>query len=112
MVRSAIATPDWFRNRLVRTPQGTHRRWHKIPAQTKEVDLFASHRWERSLTDLQNPAHGDSLIPMFESMVDRAFSRTRADYPAKEAATEPAVQTAIASSASLQAVLPRTRRMQ
>jgi len=84
----------------------------KSPAQTKEVDLFASHRWERSLTDLQNPAHGDSLIPMFESMVDRAFSRTRADYPVKEAATEPAVQTAIASSASLQAVLPRTRRMQ
>jgi len=49
---------------------------------------------------------------MFESMVDRAFSRTRADYPPKETATEPAVQNAIASSASLQAVLPRTRRMQ
>jgi hypothetical protein len=52
------------------------------------------------------------LIPMFECMVDRAFSRTRADYPANEAASDPAVQTAIASCASLQAVLPRTRRMQ
>jgi len=38
--------------------------------------LLKSHRWEQSLTDLQHPATADSLIPMFEGMVDRAFSRT------------------------------------
>ncbi|HEX3355226.1 MAG TPA: hypothetical protein VHS34_20565 [Terriglobales bacterium] len=53
------------------------------PARVPETSLLASHRWERGLTDLQNPARGDSLIPMFESMVDRAFSRTHADYSSK-----------------------------
>jgi hypothetical protein len=38
--------------------------------------LLKSQRWEQSLTDLQRPASSDSLIPMFEGMVDRAFSRT------------------------------------
>lgn len=32
-------------------------------------------RWERSLADLRPAAAGDSLIPMFEGMVERAFSR-------------------------------------
>jgi hypothetical protein len=53
------------------------------PARTSEANLFISHRWERSLSDLQNPAQPDSLIPMFESMVDRALSRTHADSPKK-----------------------------
>ena len=38
--------------------------------------LLKTQRWEQSLTDLQRPAAPDSLIPMFEGMVDRAFSRT------------------------------------
>src|SRR5262249_16945813 len=38
--------------------------------------LLASQRWEQSLSDLRRPAQPDSLIPMFEGMVDRAFSRT------------------------------------
>ena len=38
--------------------------------------LLKTQRWEQSLTDLQRPATPDSLIPMFEGMVDRAFSRT------------------------------------
>lgn len=84
----------------------------KSSVQTREVELFASHRWERGLTDLQNPAKGDSLIPMFESMVDRAFSRTSSEYSPKEAAAEPAVPRAIASTAGLHAVLPRARRIQ
>jgi hypothetical protein len=33
-------------------------------------------RWEQGLADLQNPAPSDSLIPMFEGMVERAFSRS------------------------------------
>jgi predicted membrane protein len=38
--------------------------------------LLKSQRWEQSLTEIQHPAAADSLIPMFEGMVDRAFSRT------------------------------------
>ncbi len=38
--------------------------------------LLTSQRWDQSLGDLQHPGAPDSLIPMFEGMVDRAFSRT------------------------------------
>ena len=33
-------------------------------------------RWEQDLADLQHPVPSDSLIPMFEDMVERAFSRS------------------------------------
>jgi len=33
-------------------------------------------RWEQGLADLQHPVVTDSLIPMFENMVERAFSRS------------------------------------
>jgi hypothetical protein len=33
-------------------------------------------RWEQGLADLQRPVSSDSLIPMFEGMVERAFSRS------------------------------------
>jgi hypothetical protein len=39
--------------------------------------LLTTQRWDQSLNDLQNPGTPDSLIPMFEGMVDRAFSRTQ-----------------------------------
>ncbi|MGA9043218.1 MAG: hypothetical protein WB421_22155 [Terriglobales bacterium] len=38
--------------------------------------LLTSKRWDQSLGDLQQPGAPDSLIPMFEGMVDRAFSKT------------------------------------
>jgi hypothetical protein len=78
------------------------------PARASETILFTPHRWERSLSDLQRPAQDDSLIPMFESMVDRALSRTQNDYPRKEPAREPAAKVA-ASGGGLRTVLPRTR---
>jgi hypothetical protein len=38
--------------------------------------LLTSQRWEQGLTDLKTPeVAADSLIPMFESMVERAFSK-------------------------------------
>lgn len=58
----------WFGYLLARSPARA----------TSSATLLASQRWEQSLTDLQHPAHADSLIPMFESMVDRAFSRNGA----------------------------------
>jgi hypothetical protein len=33
-------------------------------------------RWEQGLADLQHPAASNSMIPMFEGMVERAFSRS------------------------------------
>jgi hypothetical protein len=50
--------------------------WMKSPSRESSSTLLKSQRWEQSLTDLQMPVAADSLIPMFEGMVDRAFSRT------------------------------------
>jgi hypothetical protein len=40
------------------------------------VNPLQTQRWEQSLADLQPPLPTDSLIPMFEGMVERAFSRS------------------------------------
>jgi hypothetical protein len=49
----------------------------KAPERGDATKLLTSQRWEQSLSDIQAPAGTqDSLIPMFESMVERAFSRT------------------------------------
>lgn len=40
------------------------------------ANAVQTRRWEQSLNDIQHPAKADSLIPMFEGMVDRALSRT------------------------------------
>jgi hypothetical protein len=49
----------------------------KSPAREQAAPMLRPQRWEQSLSDLQNPVPADSLIPMFESMVDRALSKTR-----------------------------------
>lgn len=45
---------------------------------TKEIPghNYQTDRWEESLADLQHSSESDSLIPMFEGMVERALSRT------------------------------------
>src|SRR6267143_183533 len=40
------------------------------------VNHLQTQRWEQGLADLQQPVPSDSLIPMFEGMVERAFSRS------------------------------------
>ena len=40
------------------------------------VNHLQTQRWEQGLSDLQHPVASDSLIPMFENMVERAFSRS------------------------------------
>lgn len=40
------------------------------------VNPLQTQRWEQGLADLQPAAPSDSLIPMFEGMVERAFSRS------------------------------------
>ena len=51
----------------------------KSPAREASSVLLRPQRWEQSISDLHHPARSesDSLIPMFEGMVDRALSRTQ-----------------------------------
>jgi hypothetical protein len=51
----------------------------KSPAREANTNLLRPQRWDQSLSDIQHPAAADSLIPMFEGMVDRAFSRAKPD---------------------------------
>jgi len=48
----------------------------KRPARDVSRSLLQPQRWEQSLSDIHHPLPPDSLIPMFEGMVDRALSRT------------------------------------
>jgi hypothetical protein len=48
----------------------------KSPVHDTSSSLLRTQRWEQSLSDIHNPVAADSLIPMFEGMVDRALSRT------------------------------------
>ncbi len=49
----------------------------KRPARDASFSLLQPQRWEQSLSDLHHPVPADSLIPMFEGMVDRALSRSQ-----------------------------------
>jgi hypothetical protein len=49
----------------------------KSPARDVSRSLLQPQRWEQSLSDIHHPLPADSLIPMFEGMVDRALSRTQ-----------------------------------
>lgn len=53
----------------------------KRPARDGATSLLQPQRWEQSLSDIHHPLPADSLIPMFESMVDRALSRTQPPSP-------------------------------
>jgi hypothetical protein len=57
--------------------------------QSVGVNMAVTHRlqterWEEGLADLQHSIPSDSLIPMFEGMVERAFSRSSAVGSAEE----------------------------
>ena len=58
----------------------------KRPARDLSRSLLQPQRWEQSLSDIHHPLPADSLIPMFEGMVDRALSRTQAPAPLTEGA--------------------------
>jgi hypothetical protein len=49
----------------------------KRPARDASFSLLQPQRWEQSLSDIHHPIPEDSLIPMFEGMVDRALSRSQ-----------------------------------
>ncbi|MGA9814190.1 MAG: hypothetical protein WBQ64_15495 [Terriglobales bacterium] len=83
----------------------------KSPERAPGAELLAPNRWEKSLTAIQGPAQADSLIPMFESMVDRAFSRTQTDYSTKEATSDTAVQPALSTRSGIHSLPSPSRRV-
>jgi hypothetical protein len=46
-------------------------------AKMSSSPVLVPQRWDESLMDLQHPMPADSLIPMFEGMVERAFNRAQ-----------------------------------
>jgi hypothetical protein len=74
----------------------------KSPAREAVSMLLRPQRWEQSLSDIHHPLPGDSLIPMFEGMVDRALSRTQgAVPPLPESVAGSAARGAAASMSSV-----------
>lgn len=51
-------------------------------ARESSANLLMSQRWDQSFMDLQHPMPADSLIPMFENMVEEAISRAQENSPA------------------------------
>lgn len=80
----------------------------KVPARQQQVALLASQRWEESLSDLRRPAPADSLIPMFEGMVDRAFSHSNCASE-QEAALSQAIAPKSVPMSPIPASLPLRR---
>ena len=73
--------------------------WIKSPARDASTSILMSQRWDQSLTDLQHPVSSDSLIPLFEGMVDRAFSRTNGDTAPDRTADEASMSVSSSGSA-------------
>jgi hypothetical protein len=71
--------------------------WAKSPARDAGSILLRPQRWEQGISDIQHPAAANSLIPMFEGMVDRALSRTQPS----SLSSEPDPMTARSASASM-----------
>lgn len=69
-----------------------------VARESAAAGMLTSQRWDQGLTDLQRPGVPDSLIPMFEGMVDRALSRNKENSFAGrgEAAEEEAARELIA----------------
>ena len=76
------------------------------PARDASMSLLQPQRWEQSLTDIHHPLPPDSLIPMFEGMVDRALSRTQMDGSSSAGALAGGTATRSASAASGGVQLP------
>jgi hypothetical protein len=48
-----------------------------LSRQQTRVPILVPQRWDEALLDVQPHGNSESLIPMFEHMVDRAFSKTQ-----------------------------------
>ena len=50
--------------------------WIASPVVIATSTRLKTQRWDRSLNEIQSPQSADSLIPMFEGMVERALARS------------------------------------
>ena len=76
--------------------------WQGAVARQATAKRPLPQRWDMSLNDLQHPEPSDSLIPLFEGMVERALSRTNCDRsPQAGEETAPVEMQKFASSARL-----------
>ena len=82
-----------------------------VKSRTKEAsaNLLMSQRWDQSLGALQHPVGSESLIPMFEGMVERAFSRTNGDSAPERTAVAQVSSRQEPSSGSLRLFLSPQR---
>ncbi len=78
---------------------------YKGPARDVNSSLLQPQRWEQSLTDIHHPLPADSLIPMFEGMVDRALMKTQ-NGPQREALAAAASARSGAGPATGPSVIP------
>jgi len=67
------------------------------PVRETRVNMLRTQRWEQSIADLQHTAANDSLIPMFEGMVERAFSRN-SNLDSSEEVPDPSMSRQTASA--------------
>ena len=78
--------------------------WSANVGRERVINPLRTQRWEKSLSDLQHEGTGDSLIPMFEGMVERAFSRNsnldsdEDSLPTQNSAKAPRTKSAAAGS--------------
>ncbi|HYU47026.1 MAG TPA: hypothetical protein VEK84_12730 [Terriglobales bacterium] len=75
----------------------------RIEARHAAANPLQTQRWEQGLADIQHPVPSDSLIPMFESMVERAISRSSnldQELPMREQLAQPPKSFSTASSGS------------
>ncbi len=80
----------------------------KTTSREASAKLLMSHRWDEGLSELRNPLPDDSLIPMFESMVDRAFSRSPNDSEQEEASDREFVRKMPVPKKTATSFTPRT----
>jgi hypothetical protein len=69
--------------------------WVKVKAREDPSTLLTSQRWDESLMDLHYTASSDSLIPMFEGMVEKALLRTKNAAPGNETEEDAAVSSSL-----------------
>ncbi len=81
----------------------------KRPTRDGSLSLLQPQRWEQSLTDIHHPLPADSLIPMFEGMVDRALSRTQDPVTTSSRANGAAAGQSAGSSPSYEIPVAPTR---
>jgi hypothetical protein len=75
----------------------------RTEARQSAANPLQTQRWEQGLADIQHPASSGSLIPMFESMVECAISRSSnldEELPVREQSAQPSRSFSAAPSAS------------